>query len=90
MVVENVRFHHAKLLEIFLMNHFKYLPPYSPELNPVERASWYMRKKITLNRSLHSIQKRKKAFWRMFSHYQKTNDELLKVCEINYYIKPRM
>jgi len=47
MVAENVRFHHAKLLEIFLMNHPKleivYLHPYSPELNPVERASWYMR-----------------------------------------------
>jgi len=46
MVVDNVRFHHAKLLEIFLMNHPKleivYLPPYSPELNPVERAWWYM------------------------------------------------
>jgi len=88
MVVDNVRFHHAKLLEIFLMNHPKleivYLPPYSPELNPVERAWWYMRKRITHNRFLHSIQERKKAFWRMFSHYQKTNDELLRVCEINY------
>ena len=84
MVVENVRFHHAKLHGIFLMNHFKYLHPYSPELNPEERARWYKRKRITHNRFLHSIQERKKAFWRMFSHYQKTNDELLRVCEINY------
>jgi transposase len=46
MVVDNVRFHHAKLLKKWLINNTKlelvYLPPYSPELNPIERAWWYM------------------------------------------------
>lgn len=88
MVVDNVRFHHAKLLKKWLLNHPKleiiYLPPYSPELNPIERAWWYMRKKITHNRYVLSMEDRLVAFWKMFSHFQKPNKELMKVCEINY------
>jgi transposase len=88
MVVDNVRFHHAKLLKKWLLKNPKielvYLPPYSPELNPIERAWWYMRKKITHNRYVKSLQERKIAFWKMFSHFQKPNEELLNVCVINY------
>lgn len=88
MVVDNVRFHHAKLLKKWLEKHSKlelvYLPPYSPDLNPVERAWWYMRKKITHNRYVVSMNERIIAFWKMFSHFQKPNQKLLSVCEINY------
>jgi transposase len=87
-VVDNVRFHHAKLLKKWLLNHPEleiiYLPPYSPELNPIERAWWYMRKKITHNRYVLTMEDRLVAFWKMFSHFQKPNIELLKVCEINF------
>lgn len=87
-VVDNVRFHHAKLLREWLTQNEKieimYLPPYSPELNPVERAWWYMRKKITHNRYVRSLKERIGLFWRMFSHFQKPNEELLRVCAINY------
>jgi transposase len=88
MVVDNVRFHHAKLLKAWLVNHPEleiiYLPPYSPELNPVERAWWYMRKKITHNRYVHTMKERMIAFWKMFSHFQKPNSELTQVCVLNY------
>lgn len=88
MVVDNVRFHHAKLLKRWLLKNPKielfYLPPYSPELNPVERAWWYMRKKITHNRYVKSLKERKIAFWKMFSYFQKPNKELLNICVINY------
>jgi transposase len=80
--------HHAKLLKKWLINNTKlelvYLPPYSPELNPIERAWWYMRKKITHNRYVKTLKERKVVFWKMFSHFQQPNDELLRVCEINY------
>ena len=40
--VDNVRFHHAKALKPFLEAHpeleIRYLPAYSPDLNPVERV----------------------------------------------------
>lgn len=88
MVVDNVRFHHAKLLKAWLKTkpvlELVYLPPYSPELNPIERAWWYMRKKITHNRYLKTLEERKAAFWKLFSHYQKPNQEMKTICEINY------
>lgn len=86
-VVDNVRYHHAKLLKKWLEHNSKieimYLPAYSPELNPIERAWWYMRKKVTHNRFVHTMQDRIIAFWKMFSHYQKPNAEMIRICEIN-------
>lgn len=88
MVLDNVAYHHAKRIKAWLLVHPKlelfFLPPYSPDLNAVERAWWYMRKKITHNRHLETLQKRKGKFWKMFSHFLMPNHELLKVCEINY------
>lgn len=86
-VLDNVGYHHAKKLKEWLATtkiELMFLPPYSPELNPVERAWWYMRKQITHNRYLNSMRERKAAFWRMFSHFLKPNQELMTVCEINY------
>jgi len=87
-VADNVRYHHAKLLKVWLSDRPKlellYLPPYSPELNPIERAWWYMRKKITHNRYVKSFDERIIAFWKMFSHFQKPNEELKQICAINY------
>jgi transposase len=88
MVLDNVAYHHANRIKNWLKNTPKlelfFLPPYSPDLNAVERAWWYMRKKITHNRYLKSLKERKAAFWKMFSHFLKPNDELKTVCEINY------
>lgn len=88
MVLDNVRYHHAKKIKSWLEKNPKlelfFLPPYSPDLNAVERAWWYMRKKITHNRYVMTLKQRKIEFWKMFSHFLKPNDELKKVCVINY------
>jgi transposase len=64
--LDNVRFHHAKLLKNFLSVHpkleIRYLPSYSPDFNPVERVWWYMRKSITHNRYLETLNERKIKF----------------------------
>ena len=87
-VLDNVAYHHAKRIKSWLSNQPRlelfFLPPYSPDLNAVERAWWYMRKKITHNRYLRTLKERKIVFWKMFSHFLKPNQELLTVCEINY------
>ena len=87
MILDNARFHHAKLLKPFLQNHHKphfiYLPAYSPDLNPIERVWWYMRKKITHNRLLLSLAERKIKFWKLFSLFQKNNDEIIRICAIH-------
>jgi transposase len=88
LVVDNVRYHHAKLLNNFLNKNKKleiiYLPPYSPDLNPIERVWWFMRKSITHNRFLESLENRKAKFWQMFSHFLKPNEKILKICAIKY------
>ena len=87
MVLDNVRYHHAKKIARWLERNpkleFVFLPPYSPELNPIERIWWYMRKKITHNRFMQTLYERKKAFWKMFSHFQKHNNVLKNICVIN-------
>jgi transposase len=86
--MDNVRFHHAKLLKLFLQNHpqleVRYLPPYSPDLNPVERVWWYMRKSITHNRYLASLKERIAKFWQLLSQALNPNNFLKNVCAINY------
>jgi len=62
-VLDNVRYHHAKRLKPILEKYksrleLVYLPAYSPDLNPMERIWWYMRKKITHNRYLESMENR--------------------------------
>ncbi len=88
LVLDNVAYHHSKKINSWLEKNpaleLLFLPPYSPDLNAVERAWWYMRKKITHNRYLKTLKERKVAFWKMFSHFLKPNDELKIVCEINY------
>lgn len=88
MILDNVRYHHAKKIKQWLVKHPKlelfFLPSYSPDLNAVERAWWYMRKKITNNRYTMTLKERKNEFWKMFSHFQKPNEELKRVCAINY------
>ena len=86
--VDNVRFHHAKSLKSFLEAHpelqIEYLPAYSPDLNPVERVWWYMRKNITHNRYLNSLKERIAKFWRLFSPCLKPNKTISNLCVINF------
>lgn len=89
LILDNVRYHHAKILKPFLEKNkdkieLMYLPAYSPDLNPIERVWWYMRKKITNNRYVDSLKNRMIAFWKMFSHYQKPNQEIVNICNLNY------
>ena len=63
MVLDNVPYHHAKRLKPILERYkhrleLAYLPPYSPDLNPIERVWWYMRKKITHNRYVQNLEDR--------------------------------
>lgn len=88
-VLDNVKYHHAKKLKPFLEQNrerleLMFLPPYSPDLNPIERVWWFMRKKITHNRYLHTLKERKAKFWMMFSHYLYPNDDLRNICVLNY------
>jgi putative transposase len=87
MILDNVRYHHAKMLKGFLEKNkdrieFFFLPAYSPDLNPMERIWWYMRKKITHNRFINSLRERIGWFWQMFSHFKKENETCKTLCNL--------
>jgi transposase len=55
MVLNNARIHHAKLIQPFLEENQKrlylmFLPPYSPNLNPIERIWKWMKESVIANR----------------------------------------
>jgi transposase len=79
MVVDNVRYHHAKRLKPILQKYkhkieIVYLPAYSPDLNPIERIWWYMRKKITHNRYLVSMNDRITKFNELMKTFENENE----------------
>jgi transposase len=78
-VLDNVRYHHAirikKVLERY--NHrleLVFLPAYSPDLNPMERIWWYMRKKITHNRYVETMDRRIELFEEWLADFKEEND----------------
>ncbi|WP_293788436.1 IS630 family transposase [uncultured Pedobacter sp.] len=79
MVLDNVPYHHAKRLKPILERYkhrieLVYLPPYSPDLNPIERIWWYMRKKITHNRYVQNLQDRINNFDLFISQFKVENE----------------
>jgi len=78
MVVDNVRYHHAKRLKPILEKYkhqleLVYLPAYSPDLNPIERIWWYMRKKINHNRYLETMNDRIDKFNELMNQFENEN-----------------
>jgi putative transposase len=85
MILDNVKFHHAKRLKPILERYkhrieLIFLPPYSPDLNPVERVWWLMRKEITHNRWVKSMEERIHIFeqWCINIETQK----IINVCKL--------
>jgi transposase len=79
MVVDNVRYHHAKRLKSILERYkhrleLVYLPAYSPDLNPIERIWSYMRKKISHNRYLETMEDRILKFNELMNTFKHENE----------------
>jgi len=60
LVLDDSRYHHAKMPEPWLEKHkeeliLEFLPPYSPQLNPIERVWKETRKKATHNKYFSTL-----------------------------------
>lgn len=61
MVLDNARIHHAKLIQPFLLKHQErlellFLPPYSPDLNPIEGLWKWLKMSVVYNVFYEAIQ----------------------------------
>jgi transposase len=87
-IVDNARWHHAKSLQPWLDKHrdrirLDFLPPYSPELNPVERVWKLTRRLCTHNRYFPELENLVDAVSEQFESWRKPNDTLYRLCAFN-------
>ena len=87
LILDNARYHHAKKLKPFLHKYRKvlrtdYLPPYSPELNPIERVWKLTRRCCTHNQYFESLEDLIKAVETQLKLWEKPNEVLKKLCGI--------
>lgn len=87
LVLDNARWHHSKALKPWLTeNRFylrlDFLPPYSPELNHIERVWKLMRRLRTHNRYFPQLEDLVEAVFDQFKTWQSPNETLRKLCAI--------
>jgi len=87
-ITDNARIHHAKIVMKFLERiDFKieiiFLPPYSPELSPMEQVWKYMRKDVTHNTFYYLMDDLKSALRQFFEKIKFGCEEIRSLC--NFY-----
>ena len=86
-IVDNASYHHARLhkpwREVFWPNFQLYfLPPYSPELNPVERVWKLTRRKCLHNQYFSHLNQVIESVEMQFELWSRTNSTLRQLCAI--------
>ena len=86
LILDNARWHRSKILkEFFEANQqrlvFIFLPPYSPELNPIERVWRITRRKVTHNRYFPSTEDLRLALVSQFTIWRLPNSSFKVLCE---------
>jgi transposase len=87
-VVDNARYHHAKALRPWLQRYRKklrldFLPPYSPELNHIERVWKLTRRLCTHNQYFEKLDKLVEVVEDQFLQWVKPNETLRRLCAIS-------
>ena len=87
LITDNAKYHHAKLHREWREEHadrfvLYFLPPYSPDLNPVERV-WKLVRRICLhNRYFHTLKEIEEVVENQFLQWSLVSDTLRKLCAI--------
>jgi transposase len=86
-ITDNARYHHALLHKPWREKHagdfvLDYLPPYSPELNPIERVWKLTRRRCLHNRYFSKLDEVIAAVEAEFVHWTKRNETLRRLCAI--------
>jgi transposase len=84
-VLDNARYHHAVILKPFLRQHaahlrLLFLPPYSPQLAPIERVWKLTRRLATHNRYFSTLGEVLKAVNAPFNRWRRPNSTLRRLC----------
>jgi len=84
LILDNAKYHHAKLVKNWLLHHLRFklifLPPYSPNLNIIERLWRFFHQKVTNNHYFETFKEFKDAtstFFHNLKDYRVELDTLL-------------
>ena len=85
MVLDNARVHHSKELEPFLTIHKErlelvFLPPYSPDLNPMEWFWKFLRKMVTHNTFFPTFKDFQRALIKFIVKHKTSSPEIQSRC----------
>ena len=83
MVVDNGRFHHAKSLVIPSNVVLIFLPPYSPELNPIERL-WQAIKQKLFTQTYQTLDQMQQQLSEILANFPK--EAIAKITAFSYFI----
>jgi transposase len=86
-VVDNARWHHARVLQPWLHKYRRvlrldFLPPYSPDLNPIERVWKLTRRLCTHNEYFPTLQGLIDVVQEQFAMWFQPNLQLRRLCAI--------
>jgi transposase len=87
LILDNARYHHAKLLKPFLWTRRRalslvFLPPYSPDLNPIERVWKLARRLCTHNQYFPQLENLITAVRTQMEFWANPNSILRRLCGI--------
>lgn len=85
LILDNARYHRARdLKDFFAKNQNRiqraFLPPYSPELNPIERVWRITRRRVTHNRYFPDIENLEQTIVNQFAQWERPNKALNVLC----------
>ena len=85
LLLDNAKWHHAKRIQAYVEARkdrleLLFLPPYSPDLNPIERVWRITRKKCTHNRYFPTIYDTMSVLTKQFFDWWDENTELKTLC----------
>jgi transposase len=85
LILDNATWHRAQdLKDLFFQNRHRlvriFLPPYSPELNPIERVWRITRRQVTHNRYFHSTDQLRTALRPCFAKWEQPSNALKLLC----------
>jgi transposase len=87
LIIDNARYHHARLHKEWRAAqepHFQldFLPPYSPDLNPIERVWKLTRRLCVHDRYFATLQEVIDAVEAQFARWSAGSDDLRRLCSI--------
>jgi transposase len=88
MITDNAKYHHATLHAQWRQDQqpdfsLAFLPPYSPDLNPIERV-WKLTRRLCLhNRYFATLASLIEAVERTFAEWTKPNSTLTRLCAVH-------